>query len=788
MRAANYFSRARKLISMSFHFLLAFSLSLFLVTQHAVAQEIPALFLKSCASCHGDSATGGDRGPALIGTRSLRARSVTEISSIIKNGTRGGMPGFALPEADLQTLAKAIRSWNATAFDSKPAGDVAAGKQFFDAHCLTCHMVRGQGSVNGPDLSSIARQLTMVEIEETLIDPNSRKGKRNGSTCPGFAFCPEDPWSVVNVRLKDGNSVRGFARSRGQHDLQLQTFDGKMQLFTNADYTTIEPEKGSYMPALSASQVERRDLIAYLSSLDGIPVGPLAGNQAPVTAAEIQQIQQPKSGEWPGYNGTPSGNRHSPLTQISLSNVTQLKTAWSYSMPHSNLQTTPIVADGIMYLAAPNQVCALDSSTGREIWCYERRRVDGRKPSAVQRGAALLGDRIFFASDDAHLVALNRLTGALLWQVFMPESKGDFSATGAPMVVGDLVIAGIAGGDTPLRGFLAAYKATTGEQVWRFWTIPKRGEPASDTWVGNAIEVGGGATWLTGSYDPQSDTLYWPTGNPYPDTDGSERGGDNLYSDCVVALDAKTGKLKWHFQFTPHDLWDWDATEPLVLVDAPFKGRPRKLLVQANRNGFFYVLDRTTGEFLLGTPFVKRLTWASGIDAKGRPILTSDRKPTVGGNVTCPAVRGATNWYSTAYNPTTKLFYVMAVEDCSVYRQAGNWFAGHRDPANPPQKLLRALDIETGKVVWEILQIGGPEANYSGVLSTAGGLLFYGESGGTFAAADAKTGKTLWKFNTGQIWKASPMTYTVKGQQYVSVAAGGNVFAFSLGATHEVLK
>ncbi|MFN8942650.1 MAG: PQQ-binding-like beta-propeller repeat protein [Acidobacteriota bacterium] len=248
----------------------------------------------------------------------------------------------------------------------------------------------------------------------------------------------------------------------------------------------------------------------------------------------------------------------------------------------------------------------------------------------------------------------------------------------------------------------------------------------------------------------------------------------------MVALERKTGKLRWHFQFTPHDLWDWDATEPLVLVDEVFAGKPRQLLLQANRNGFFYVLDRVTGEFLLGKPFVEKLTWATGLDGKGRPRVNEKARPTMGGTVACPAVRGATNWYSTAYNPDAKLFYVMVVEDCNLYRQAGSWFVPYNDPANPPRKLLRALDIQTGKVVWEQPQVGAPESNYSGVLSTAGGLVFYGQSGGSFAAADARTGKPLWHFNSGAAWKASPMTYTVHGKQHVAVAAGGNILSFTL--------
>jgi alcohol dehydrogenase (cytochrome c) len=347
--------------------------------------------------------------------------------------------------------------------------------------------------------------------------------------------------------------------------------------------------------------------------------------------------------------------------------------------------------------------------------------------------------------------------------------------------VGDLVIAGLAGADGGIRGFLAAYKASTGKLAWRHWTIPRPGEPGSETWKGKAIELGGGSTWLTGTYDPETKLLYWPTGNPYPDTDGSDREGDNLYTNCILALEIETGKLRWYFQFTPHDVHDWDATEPPVLVDAPFRGRDRKLLLHADRNGFYYVLDRVTGEFLMAEPFVKKITWASGIDAKGRPILLPGNEPTRGGTKTCPDVRGATNWYSPAYNPSTRLFYVMTVEDCSVYRQAANGgFIRIPDPADPGKKHIRALDMETGKIVWEIEQIGHPEENYSGVLSTVTGLVFYGESGGAFAAVDAKTGHTLWRYEAHQPWKASPITYMVNGRQYVAIASGANILSFAL--------
>jgi alcohol dehydrogenase (cytochrome c) len=414
--------------------------------------------------------------------------------------------------------------------------------------------------------------------------------------------------------------------------------------------------------------------------------------------------------------------------------------------------------------------------------------VSGDAAIGANRGVAWSGDRIFFITDNSHMICLNRLTGALLWDVSMPENNTrEYGSTTAPLVVNDLVIGGVGGGDGGIRGFIAAYKITTGELAWRFYTVPKPGEPGSETWKGEAIHVGGGATWLTGTYDPATETLYWPTGNPFPDTDGTDREGDNLYTNTDVALDVRTGKLKWHFQFTPHDLHDWDANQPPVLVDARFRGRDRKLLLHANRNGFFYVLDRTNGEFLLGKPFVKKLTWASGLDEKGRPILTPNNAVTLGGVLTAPAVRGATNWFSTAYSPKTNLYYVMSIEDSSIYRQAkrGGFFFPD-NPRDPAKRYLRALDLETGDIKWEIEQVGPPEmtvvaGNYTGVLATSTNLVFYGESSGGFAAVDAATGKTLWHFDAGTPqWKASPMTYSVNGRQYVTIAGGANILTFAL--------
>jgi alcohol dehydrogenase (cytochrome c) len=496
-------------------------------------------------------------------------------------------------------------------------------------------------------------------------------------------------------------------------------------------------------------------------------------------------VLHPHAGDWPTYAGNVNGNRYSPLNSINVGNVSALRPAWVHPLPYTDLETTPLVVDGVMYVTGPNQVYALDGRTGSEIWSYSRPRssagdISGDAAKGASRGAAVLGDRLFFITDNAHLICLQRLTGALLWEVSMPGRPGKYGGTSAPLIAGDLVIAGVSGGDEGIRGFVAAYQPVTGEQAWRFWTVPTVTEPAAATWRGNQ-DPQGGSSWTTPSYDGDTGVLYVATGNPYPDTDGDQRGGDNLYTDSDLALEAKTGKLLWHFQFTPHDVHDWDANQPMALVDTQFHGQMRKLLLHANRNGFFYVLDRTTGQLLQASALVEKLTWASGIGADGRPILVPGNEPTLGGVKTCPAVRGATNWYSTAFNPSTRLYYVMTVEDCSIYRKAHDGGYGFLNPPDdPPRKVLRAMSVDTGKVAWELPLIGYPEKNYSGVLGTAGGLVFFGETSGGFAAVDAKDGRYLWHFEADQPWKASPMTYMVNGRQYIAIASGPNIISFAL--------
>ena len=620
--------------------------------------------------------------------------------------------------------------------------------------------------------------MTVDQIREALLQPSAH-------VTSGY--------ELVTVQLRDGKSIRGFARSQSNFDIRLQDLEGRFHLLQEGQISAIRDEKQSLMPPVKASPEELQDLIAYLSRLTGVKPGvPAAAHGPEGSGIDFSRILDPRPGDWPSYNGKLSGNRYSELTQINTTNVNKLLVKWVFSVPlwkqllpdtayfienmrYFGLEVTPIVADGIMYVTGPHQAFALDALTGRQIWEYSRPRTPGLVGDAslgTNRGMAILRDKVFMVTDDAHLIALNRTTGKLVWEAVMPDEPQHYGSTVAPLVVKDMVIAGVSGADWGIRGFIAAYKASTGERVWRFWTIPSKGEPGYETWKGKDPVFGGGSTWLTGTYDPETDTLYWPTANPFPDSDDRDRPGDNLFTNCILALDPGTGKLKWHYQFTPHDVRDWDAAQPPVLVDARYRGQDRKLLLHADRNGFFYVLDRTNGQILLAEKFVKRLTWASGIGPDGRPQLLPE------GDVSCP--ENATNWNSTAFSPVTRLYYVMALEKCVVKLSPGSWKTEHPQE-EPGKKYLRALDIESGKVVWEKPQIGPAEGKRNtGVLATAGGVVFYGDPNGDFVAVDERDGKVLWHFPANGESKASPMTYAVGGKQFVALAVGPNIMCFGL--------
>jgi PQQ-dependent dehydrogenase (methanol/ethanol family) len=738
----------------------------------------PPLFTQACSFCHGVDARGTERAPTLINPDHFHALSEGDIAAIIGKG-RNKMPAFPFPPSDLQALAHYVISLNATASTALIAGDPKAGERIFfgSGQCYTCHMAEGRGSSLGPSLSSVGTRLTVAEMRQSLVDPSA---------------AITEGYQTVSVELNDGSTVRGFARALDSHDVVLQTSDGKIRTLLDGEYRSVEVEKNSAMPAFQGTAHEQDDLVAFLSRLTGVGMGALAQPQAPVTEAEIDAIKHPRRGEWPTYNGRLDGNRRSDLDQVNLQNVGRLQLQWTYPIAFAGLETTPLVSDGVMYVTGNNQVFALSARTGSEIWRFERPKSDPAGISSdarigVNRGVALLGDRVFYLTDNDHLLALDRLTGALLWEVDTPAEgrPGFYGATGAPLVVNDLVVTGTGGADDGIRGFVAAYKATTGELAWRFWTIPKYGEtgPINDTWKGDALKEGGGSTWLTPSFDVDANILYRQIGNTHPDTDGDQRLGDNLYCNSDVALDPQTGKLLWHYQYTPHDVHDYDCNQPIVLVDTMWRGKDRRLLLHANRNGFLYVLDRTTGTPLMATQMVHKLTWATRINPQTwRPELLPGNEVTSEGVKTGPAVRGATNWYSTSFSPVTRLYYVMTVEDYTIFRKSeSGGFSRYRNPLDPAQKILRAFNIETGDVAWQIAMPGTAENDYSGVLTTAGGVLFFGECTGGFSAVDERTGKYLWHFEThAHPYKGSPMTYSIDGRQYVAIAAGSNILSFAL--------
>jgi len=502
-------------------------------------------------------------------------------------------------------------------------------------------------------------------------------------------------------------------------------------------------------------------------------------------------LVRPVADNWTSYNGDYTGQRYSSLREITKANVSQLRVAWVFHPGNSQrLEATPVVIRGVMYLTSANDVFALDARTGRTLWHYSRPISSGLLDDAAahkSRGVAVWHNFVYSETDDAHLLCLDARSGNLLWDVQYADKIKQYGGTSAPLVIKDMVVVGTSGGDSGVRGFLAAYDAKSGKFMWRLWTIPGPGEFGSESWPGKSYLYGGGTTWMPGTYDPELDTLYWTTSNAAPDFAGETRPGDNLYTASVLAVDPNSGKMKWYFQFTPHDLYDYDANETPVVIDVQENGATRRLLVQANRNGFFYVLNRTNGKFLRATPFVKNLNWATAIDASGRPVY-SGKIPTKDGTQICPGIVGATNWFSPSYNPTTGLFYVMALENCNLYfakpkpfTQGETYYGtGTKLPPNDHrEKILLALSVADGKEAWRYPQVGNGNS-WGGTLTTAGGLVFFADDANSFEAVDAENGHALWYFNTGQPFSASPMTYAVEGTQYVAISAGSDVFSFAL--------
>ena len=495
---------------------------------------------------------------------------------------------------------------------------------------------------------------------------------------------------------------------------------------------------------------------------------------------------------WLMYSGTFDSKRYSGLDQIHAGNVGELELEWAYQLSAlDRAETTPLVVDGVMFVTeAPSNVVALDAATGREYWRYEHELPDDLRICCGRnnRGVAILGETLYMSTLDAHLAAVDARTGNLRWEAEVADHRGGYSKTAAPLVVKDRVVTGIAGGEFGIRGFLDAYDAESGERAWRTYTIPGPDHPDNRTWAGESWRTGGSPTWITGSYDPDLDLVYWGTGNPGPDYNGEVRLGDNLYADSVLALDGDSGDMAWYFQFTPHDVHDWDAIQIPILADLDVDGERRRLMLWANRNGFYYTLDRETGEFLTGRPFA-RMTWASGLDENGRPIRVPGLFPSEEGVVVSPSAAGATNWMSPAFSPRTELFYVMAYDgEARFFIRDEEYVEGDRyigggqiqfQPIEEYTSAVRALDPLTGDLRWEYRV---QPHTWAGLLATAGDLVFGGSVDGYFYALDAASGRELWHVAVGAQVRASPITYAVDGQQYVTIAAGNVIFTFGLDA------
>jgi PQQ-dependent dehydrogenase (methanol/ethanol family) len=778
-----------------------------LTTNPTAVADGQRLYNQSCQSCHGPAGQGSDRGPALATIPFVHGNADADVFRTI----RGGVPGTQMPPFDgltesqiwqLVAYLRSLRRDAPSAGVTTPAsGDAAAGEGLFfgRAACASCHEVNGRGGIVGPDLSNAGR-LSPAALRQKIVDPNNptiASGGRGGGRAGGFA--------TVVVKTREGLELRGVRRNEDTFSLQMIDTSGQLRLLDKATLASVVAESLSLHPpdyAARLSAVEIANLVGYLAAQQGrdlrktAQVPPAAGG---VTFERLRNARA-EPHNWLMYWGDYQGTHYSPLSGITTANVSRLRAAWAAPVPGETVsESTPLVVDGVMYGTSggsPRTVTAMDARTGRQIWRYSRPQTvrNPGETDVVNRGVAILGQRLFVGTNDAALVCLDARTGLPLWEVQVADTMEGFNITSPPLIVKDKILVGHAGGEYALRGFLDAYDVT-GKRLWRFHTIPPPGEPGNETWKGDSWKTGGGGTWLTGTYDPELDTLYWPIGNPAAMTDRSVRGdGDNLFTDSVVALDPDTGERKWHYQFTPNDGHDWDSTEDMVLVDRVWRGQNRKLLMHADRNGHFYVLDRTNGAFLSGTPFIHQ-TWNNGFDTKGRPMpIPGSNSSPEGSFLVYPTTGGATNFQAPSYSPTTGLFYLEYSEAGAQYvsapqvpergreylgnapRRAASPARGPNDPA--PSAGIKAIDPETGKTVWDFKLFQGSLSN--GVLATAGGVLFASSRDGNIIALDAKTGKDLWHYQTGGNHAASPISYAIEGRQYVALTAGNILMSFTL--------
>jgi alcohol dehydrogenase (cytochrome c) len=773
----------------------------------AAADEGARLFAATCQACHGAAAQGDrDRGaPPLVGGLS-RGNDDADLFRTIRSGVPGTqMPPFAaLTDEQVWQVVSYLRtlqegSSGAAGTTVPTTGDPAIGEELFfgRAGCAGCHEVNARGGITGPDLSSAGR-LDPAILRHKIVAPDD-------AVPTGDRGAPPPP-TRLTATSRDGRVIVGVRRNEDTYTVQLVDRSGQLHLLDKTRLVSLKVESRSLMPSADAAHLTPADidhLVAFLSAQRARDLrqtalatiaGGLSGERLRAANAEPQN--------WLMYWGDYHGTHSSTLAEISPASVSQLRTAWTFPLLTGNgiLEATPIVVDGVMYVSGggnPLTVVALDARSGRQIWRWTRpqKAVNPYGINPYSRGVAVLGPRVFVGTLDGALVALDARSGRPLWENELGDVMEGYSLTSPPLAVDDKIITGVAGGEYATRGFIDAYDAATGKRLWRFYSIPGPGEPGHDSWKGESWKTGGGATWLTGTYDPDLRTLFWPVGNPAPQFDRTVRGElDNLYTDSVVALDVDTGRLKWHYQFTPNDGHDWDSAEDMMLVDRAWRGQPRKLLLHADRNGHFYVLDRTNGTFLSGTSFVFQ-NWNAGFDPIGRPRAVEGSNSSAAGSfLVYPTVGGATNFQAPSYSAKTTWFYLAYSEAGQQYVSAtnpavrGQQYLGRAAPHGPPPPRqpgqpapnagIKAIDPESGRTVWDFKIFQGSLQN--GVLATDGGLVFASSVDGNLTALDARSGRSLWHFQTGGTLAASPMTYAIDGKQYVAVAAGSAVFSFAL--------
>ena len=736
------------------------------------------IFESQCTVCHGQGGTGG-RGPALTRPTLAKAPDDAALRRAIFEGLPPEMPGaWQLSVREVASVAGYVRSLGSVKPEVLP-GNAARGAEVYRViGCSGCHILSGRGTASGPELTGIGARRNAAYLRESIRNP--------AASLPG-------DFLLLEAVTKTGRTIRGVRANEDPFTLQLRDpATGGVQTFRKSELADLRPlPTQSTMPpydeaALPAALLE--DLVAYLVAPTGAPLPESGQARTAVPYQRIVEAPVKEPGNWLTYSGNYQGHRYSSLTELTPANVSKLRVRWTYQFPLARTEVSPIVVDGVMYITAPNKAAALDLRTGRTLWEWERPIPSDYQSigfGRINRGPAILGDKLFVTTLDCYVVALDLRSGQERWSVQVEDYRPGYSMTLAPLAIKDKVIVGLSGGEAGIRGFLDAYDAGTGKRAWRFYTIPGPGEKGHDTWSGESWKTGGGSTWVTGAYDPELNLVYWGIGNPGPDWNGDARAGDNLYTCSFAALDADTGTLRWHFQFTPHDTHDWDATHVPMLIDATVRGTPRKLIVSPNRNAFYYVLDRVTGEYLAGQSYTKQ-TWAKGLDDRGRPIPIPGMDPSGQGTLVWPSLNGATVWFSPSYSPATGLVYVSAREVGSTYykREAeykpGTFFAGGGETRIPEKEqwgAVRALRATTGELAWEFRLRSAP---WAGVLSTAGGLVFSGTNEGNIFALDAKTGKPLWDFQAGGPVFANPISFNIDGRQHVALTADRVLYVFGL--------